>query len=108
MTNSNFWQKFKLVVKVVEVRLRFIAILVVTALVIGYWDTITNYWDKWTRSGPAEISKLAKDEEFYCPMHPQVIRDDFDPDGASAALPYLRHAAFVAQERRDRPYCPRA
>jgi len=70
-----------MVVKVVEVRLRFIAILVITALVIGYWDTITNYWDKWTRSAPAEIGKLVKDEEFYCPMHPQVIRDNFDPNG---------------------------
>jgi membrane fusion protein, copper/silver efflux system len=87
MDNSNFWQKFKLVVKVVEVRLRFIAILLITALVIGYWDTITNYWDKWTRSAPAEISKLAKDEEFYCPMHPQVIRDNFDPNGAVPHCP---------------------
>jgi multidrug efflux pump subunit AcrA (membrane-fusion protein) len=87
MNNSNFWQKFKLIVKVVEVRLRFIAILLVTALVIGYWDTITNYWDKWTRSAPAEISKLAKDEEFYCPMHPQVIRDDFDPNGTVPHCP---------------------
>jgi len=87
MTNSNFWQKFKLVVKVVEVRLRFIAILLITALVIGYWDTITNYWDKWTRSTPAEISKMAKDEEFYCPMHPQVVRDNFDPNGATPHCP---------------------
>jgi Cu(I)/Ag(I) efflux system membrane fusion protein len=81
MTNSQFWQKFLLVVKVVEVRLRFIAILVATALVIGYWDTIANYWDKWTRFGSAPISKLAKDEEFYCPMHPQVVRDDYDAGG---------------------------
>jgi membrane fusion protein, copper/silver efflux system len=81
MNKSDFWPRFKLLVKVLEVRLRFIAILVVTALVIGYWDTITNYWDKWTRSGPAQISKLAKDDEFYCPMHPQVVREDFDPNG---------------------------
>jgi membrane fusion protein, copper/silver efflux system len=81
MQNSIFWKKFLLIIKVIEVRLRFIAILLVTALAIGYWDTITNYWDKWTRSAPTEITKMAKDEEFYCPMHPQVIRDDFDPNG---------------------------
>jgi membrane fusion protein, copper/silver efflux system len=81
MTNTNFWQKFIFVAKVVEVRLRFIAILVATALAIGYWDTITNYWDKWTRTAPAAVSALAPDQEFYCPMHPQVIRDGFDPDG---------------------------
>jgi membrane fusion protein, copper/silver efflux system len=87
MNNSTFWPKFKLIVKVVEVRLRFIAILLVTALVIGYWDTITNYWDKWTRSAPAEVSKLAKGEEFYCPMHPQVVRDNFDPNGVVPHCP---------------------
>ncbi|MGD0655692.1 MAG: efflux RND transporter periplasmic adaptor subunit [Thermoguttaceae bacterium] len=87
MANSTFWRKFFLVFKVVEVRLRFIAILLITALAIGYWDTIANYWDKWTRSAPAEISKLAKDEEFYCPMHPQVVRDDFDPNGQAPHCP---------------------
>ena len=87
MPNSTFWKKFFLVLKVIEVRLRFIAILVITALAIGYWDTITNYWDKWTRSAPTEIGKLAKDEEFYCPMHPQVVRDDFDPNGQTPHCP---------------------
>ncbi len=87
MPNSTFWKKFFLVLKVIEVRLRFIAILVITALAIGYWDTIANYWDKWTRSAPTEIGKLAKDEEFYCPMHPQVVRDDFDPNGETPHCP---------------------
>ena len=87
MSNSTFWKKFFLVLKVIEVRLRFIAILLITALAIGYWDTITNYWDKWTRSAPTEIGKLAKDEEFYCPMHPQVVRDDFDPNGQTPHCP---------------------
>ncbi|MGD0656395.1 MAG: hypothetical protein ABSA16_18840, partial [Thermoguttaceae bacterium] len=76
-----------IILKVIEVRLRFIAILLITALAIGYWDTITNYWDKWTRSAPAEIGKLAKDEEFYCPMHPQVVRDDLDPNGQAPHCP---------------------
>jgi membrane fusion protein, copper/silver efflux system len=87
MANSNFWQKFLFVAKVVEVRLRFIAILVATALAIGYWDTITNYWDKWTRTAPAAVSALAPDQEFYCPMHPQVIRDGLDPDGHAPHCP---------------------
>ena len=37
------------VFKAVEIRLRLIAILVGMGLVIGYWDTLTNYWDRWTR-----------------------------------------------------------
>jgi membrane fusion protein, copper/silver efflux system len=36
------WQKFRMVVKVVELRLRFIALLAITGLVFAYWDTLSN------------------------------------------------------------------
>ena len=36
--------------KVLEIRLRFVAILVITALAVGYWDNIVNYWERWTRA----------------------------------------------------------
>ena len=68
------WKKFRLVVKVVELRLRFIALMAATALVFAYWDTIWNRYDKWTRpeaSSHAHASGL----EYYCPMHPQVVQD---------------------------------
>ena len=45
---------FWFTVKAIEIRLRFIAILVGIGLVIGYWDGIRNYWDKWTRPAAAE------------------------------------------------------
>jgi membrane fusion protein, copper/silver efflux system len=77
------WKKVALVVKVIEVRLRFIAILVATALVIGYWDTIGNYWEKWTRPAAA----VAPDQEFYCPMHPQVVRNGLEPNGEVPKCP---------------------
>ena len=44
-------QKFRLVVKVVELRLRFIALMAVTGLVFAYWDTLWNRYDKWMRPG---------------------------------------------------------
>ena len=43
------WQKFRMVVKVVELRLRFIALMAATGLVFAYWDTLWNHYDKWTR-----------------------------------------------------------
>ena len=43
------WQKLRLVGLVILKRLRFIAILAAVGLFIGYWDTVMNYWDKWTR-----------------------------------------------------------
>ena len=67
------WRKFRMVVKVVELRLRFIALMTVTGLIFGYWDTIKNHYEKWTRP-PGVIHSAASDTEFYCPMHPTVIQ----------------------------------
>src|SRR3954471_12250447 len=68
-------QKIRLIVKVVELRLRFIALMAVTGLVFAYWDTLWNRYDKWMRPA-AERHATASGIEFYCPMHPQVVQDD--------------------------------
>ena len=81
------WQKIKLVVRVIEVRLRFILVLVATALGIGYWDTIKNYVEKWTRPAEAAEQTLPADQEFYCPMHPQVVRNGLEPNGEVPKCP---------------------
>lgn len=103
------WQKFVLIFKVVEVRLRFIAILVAVGLFVGYWDTIKNHWEKQTRSdggvyrlvgavlsqGTAQrlwpqgmgAESPDSDSEYYCPMHPSVVRAGLDPDGAVPKCP---------------------
>jgi Cu(I)/Ag(I) efflux system membrane fusion protein len=81
---SMFW----FTVKAIEIRLRFIAILVGIGLVIGYWDGIRNYWDKWTRPTAENVATgLTGGDEFYCPMHPNVTRDRLDPDGAIPKCP---------------------
>ena len=43
------WQKFRLVGLVILKRVRFIAVLAGVGVFIGYWDTVMNYWDKWTQ-----------------------------------------------------------
>ncbi|MBX7256960.1 MAG: efflux RND transporter periplasmic adaptor subunit [Candidatus Hydrogenedentes bacterium] len=68
------------VLKFLEIRLRFILILVITALLVGYWDTIQNYYERWQRErtsqGVALEEKSAESEfEYYCGMHPFVVRD---------------------------------
>ncbi|MBV8126193.1 MAG: efflux RND transporter periplasmic adaptor subunit [Planctomycetaceae bacterium] len=68
------WQKFRLVVKVVELRLRFVALMAVTGLVFTYWDTLANYYEKWTRP-PGEQVAAAHGLEYYCPMHPSVVQE---------------------------------
>ncbi len=101
------WQRFRLVVRVIEVRLRFVAVLVVVGLSFLYWDTIKNHWQKetrpggrvhsavraalgrhaadWLASGAAIASE--SDTEYYCPMHPQVVRERLDPGGVIPKCP---------------------
>jgi membrane fusion protein, copper/silver efflux system len=67
-------QKFRLVVKVVELRLRFIALMAATGLVFAYWDTLWNYYDKWARPVGDHVAAVSE-IEYYCPMHPSLVRD---------------------------------
>lgn len=74
-------QKFRLVGLVILKRIRFIAVLAAVGVFIGYWDTVMNYWDKWTQPASASVAQLEAGQEFYCPMDPQVIRSDYEPNG---------------------------
>ena len=60
------------VVKVIELRLRFIVLMLGTGLVFGYWDTLANRFEKWRRP-PGRIHEVAGRVEYFCPMHPSVI-----------------------------------
>lgn len=67
------------VLRVAAARLRFLAVFLVAALVVGYWDNIKNHVDKWTRPpvAPDALARAAAGEiEFYCPMHPDVVRSE--------------------------------
>jgi len=69
--------KIWLVVRTIQARLRFIAILAAIGLVITNWNVFEAHWEKWTR-GAGSSQASASGVEFYCPMHPQVIRDKPD------------------------------
>ncbi len=81
------WQRFKLIFKMVEVRLRFLVILLATFVLIGKWETIKNYWDRYMRPAAVAAGQLPADKEFYCPMHPAVIRHSLEPDGSVPKCP---------------------
>ena len=81
------WQRFKLIFKMVEVRLRFLVILLATFVLIGKWETIRNYWDRYMRPAAVAAGQLPADKEFYCPMHPAVIRHSLEPDGSVPKCP---------------------
>ena len=80
----SFLRRVLFVLKFIEIRLRFVAILVVTAVVVGYWDHIQNYYERWQRTHGAQqvapqaesqTSETASAIEYFCGMHPFVVRD---------------------------------
>lgn len=66
-----WWFDFLILVKLA--RLRFVAVLVAIGAVITQWDTLVAYYEKYTRPA-GEAVAVAGDTEFFCPMHPSVIR----------------------------------
>ncbi len=79
-TRPGILKRVFFVLKFLEIRLRFVMILVVTALLVGYWDTIQNYYERWQRErtsdGVSQQEEVVQSEfEYYCGMHPFVVRD---------------------------------
>lgn len=69
------WKTWQ-VAKVVQARLRFIAVLAAVGLVIGYWDNLNNYYEKWSRPLYGQKGEVESDVEYFCPMHPAIVRPD--------------------------------
>jgi len=68
---NNTWQ----VVRTLFLRLRFIFVFIAIGLVVGHWAWIQNVADRLTRPRVAD-DKVAGDVEWFCPMHPTVVRAD--------------------------------
>jgi membrane fusion protein, copper/silver efflux system len=66
------WWWFHFVILVNLARLRFVAILLAIGIVITQWDTLLAYYDRWTR--PVSPDVVSGDIEYFCPMHPSVVR----------------------------------
>jgi membrane fusion protein, copper/silver efflux system len=69
------WWWFDFIILVKLARLRFIAILVAIGVVITQWDALVARYEKWTRP-TSEQAAASTDTEWFCPMHPTIIRDN--------------------------------
>lgn len=68
------WGVIRLLILVPIARLRFLFVLGAIGLVILNWDELVARYEKYAR--PAGAAAAADpDHEFYCPMHPTVVRD---------------------------------
>jgi Cu(I)/Ag(I) efflux system membrane fusion protein len=79
--NAPSWgagRRLALAARAVQVRLRFIVVLLVAFLVIGLWGNLRNYWDTLTHTFTGSHvgqQAISADTEYFCPMDPGVISD---------------------------------
>src|SRR5712691_149869 len=69
------WWWFDIIILVNLARLRFVAVLVAIGAGITQWDTLVAYYEKWTRPA-GDAAHVIGDVEWFCPMHPSVVRDN--------------------------------
>lgn len=69
------WWWFDFIILVKLARLRFVAVLIAIGAGITQWDTLVAHYEKWTRPADA-TTQVAGDVEWFCPMHPAVVRDN--------------------------------
>lgn len=71
---GRFYRALRLAVLVPLARLRFLFVLGAIGVLIVKWDDLVARYEKWTRP-PAGADAVDRDHEFFCPMHPTVVRD---------------------------------
>ena len=69
------WWWFDFIILVKLARLRFVAVLVAIGAGITQWDTLVAHYEKWTRPA-GDAAHVTGDSEWFCPMHPSVVRDN--------------------------------
>ncbi|MBI2930762.1 MAG: efflux RND transporter periplasmic adaptor subunit [Planctomycetes bacterium] len=77
------------VTKVLFLRLRFIFVFIILGLIVGNWAWIQNIVDRALK--PAKTAEPAESEyEYYCPMHPSVVRPDASQNCPICGMPLSR------------------
>jgi hypothetical protein len=61
--------------RVAQVRLRFLFVLLAGFLIVGQWPVLRNYWDTLTtpRASSLVSGGVSEETEYFCPMCPGVI-----------------------------------
>jgi YHS domain-containing protein len=64
-----------LALRVLLVRLRFLAVPLAAFVVIALWPVLRNYWDRVSTGKPPGGGSVSVDTEYFCPMCPGVVSD---------------------------------
>ncbi len=77
-TLGKAWWWFHFLILVKLARLRFIAVLLAIGLVVAKWDLLSAWYDKLTRPVLGGETAVHTDSEYWCPMHPTIVREHPD------------------------------
>ena len=91
------WWWFDFIILVKLARLRFIAVLVLIGAIITQWDLLTAYYERWTH-GSDSASAAVGDSEWFCPMHPAVVRDNGKEKCPICFMPLSKRKKGESQE----------
>ena len=62
--------------RIMNVRLRFIYLMIIVGLIAAHWETLMNYYDRWQRPARAANQVQKEAMEYFCPMHPNIVRSE--------------------------------
>ena len=95
-TREGRWRALAWAVGAAQVRSRFLVALVVAFLIVGRWDVLRTYWDRWTSPAArdASMGAVSADTEYFCPMDPGVL------SGWPGKCP-ICHMALVRRSKGD-------
>jgi len=75
-TKSSSGHRLWAVLQILQVRLRFIVLMALVGIVAGNWENIMNHWDRWRRPAAVATGETTQEIEYFCAMHPNVIRPE--------------------------------
>jgi membrane fusion protein, copper/silver efflux system len=70
------WWWLTFVVRVNLARLRFIAAIALIGFILTQWDYLVARYEKWTRPTKTAMTTSEPEFEWFCPMHPSIVRDN--------------------------------
>jgi membrane fusion protein, copper/silver efflux system len=70
------WWWLAFVVRVNLARLRFIAAIALIGFILTQWDYLVARYEKWTRRAATTTTTSEPEFEWFCPMHPSIVRDN--------------------------------
>jgi hypothetical protein len=75
MSDATRWRSLAWTFRAAQVRLRFLAALVVASSIVAGWDVLRTHWDRWTAPAArdASMGAVSAGTEYFCPMDPGVL-----------------------------------